>query len=229
MDTLPSIYRKPGIPHYASGWPLQKCRTRRRTRLRRARWRRRRAEKRRLAGVRFSEHLAKGGPLIFALIAKSALLPNLRTLRTESKQGHLGDAQKKQVSAEPKGMREDGFDWSAAWGLADNVGVAILTEVRSSANSGETYQTIVGEPTPSAAKAPIAEDIGKYREYMAAVQAALNLSPDTSKARLLALESERRALPEAVQRLVPGTQKLNDARIEVFAPRNDLLESIAAK
>jgi hypothetical protein len=182
-----------------------------------------------LAGVRFSEHLAKGGTLIFALIAKSALLPNLRALTTESKQGRLGDAQKKQVSAELKGMREDGFDWSAAWGLEENVGMAILTEVRSSANPGETYQTIMGEPMPSGAKAPSAEDIGKYREYMAAVQAALNLSPDTSKARLLALESERRALPEAVQRIVPGTQKLNDARIEVFAARNDLLESIAAK
>jgi hypothetical protein len=182
-----------------------------------------------LAGVRFSEHLAKGGTVIFALIAKSALLPNLRALTTESKQGHLGDAQKKQVSAELKGMREDGFDWSAAWGLEENVGMAILTEVRSSANPGEAYQTIVGQPMPSGAKAPSAGDIAKYREYMTAVEAALSLSPGTSKARLLALESGRRALPEAVQRIVPGTQKLNDARIEVFTARNDLLESIAAK
>ena len=68
-----------------------------------------------LAGIRFSEHLAKGGTLIFALIAKSALLPNLRALTTESKQGHLSDTQRKQVSAELKGMREDGFDWGAAW------------------------------------------------------------------------------------------------------------------
>jgi hypothetical protein len=40
-----------------------------------------------LAGVRFSQHLAMGGPLIFALVAKSALLPNLRTLTSETKQG----------------------------------------------------------------------------------------------------------------------------------------------
>ena len=65
-----------------------------------------------LAGVRFSEHLANGGALIFALIAKSALLPNLRALTTESKQEHLSDAQKKQVYALLKEMREDGFNWA---------------------------------------------------------------------------------------------------------------------
>ncbi|MGB7848171.1 MAG: hypothetical protein WBL63_21350, partial [Candidatus Acidiferrum sp.] len=45
-----------------------------------------------LAGIRFSEHLANGGSLIFSLIAKSALLPNLRALTTEAKHGHLSDS-----------------------------------------------------------------------------------------------------------------------------------------
>jgi hypothetical protein len=182
-----------------------------------------------LAGIRFSEHLAKGGALIFALIAKSALLPNLRALTTESKQGHLSDTQKKQVSVLLKGMREDGFDWSAAWGLEEIGVIAIFAEVRSSANPGATFQMIVGEPLPSGAEPPNSEDISKYREYMTAVQAMLNLSPDAAKARLRALETQRRALPESVQQVTPGTQKLNDARLEVFLARNELLESIAAK
>jgi hypothetical protein len=182
-----------------------------------------------LAGIRFSEHLAKGGTLIFALIAKSALLPNLRALTTESKRGHLGDIQRKQVSAELKEMREDGFDWSAAWGLEENVGAAIFVEVSSSANPGATYQMIMGEPIPSGAKVPSSEDISKYREYMAAVQAMLNLPPDTAKTRLLALETRKGALPEAIQRVIPGTQKLNDARLDVFVARKELLESVTTK
>jgi len=182
-----------------------------------------------LAGIRFSEHLAKGGTLIFALIAKSALLPNLRAITTESKQGHLSVTQKKQVSAVLQGMREDGFDWSAAWGLEENVGIAIFAEVRNSANPGATYQMIMGDPLPNGAEPPSSEDISKYRAYMTAVQAVLNLSPDTAKTRLIALETQRRALPEAVQRVTPGTQKLNDARLEVVVARNELLESIAAK
>jgi hypothetical protein len=182
-----------------------------------------------LAGIRFSEHLARGGTLIFALIAKSALLPNLRALTTESRQGRLSDTQRKQVSAELKGMREDGFDWSAAWGLEENVGAAVFVEVRSSANPRATYQMIMGEPIPSGAEVPSSEDISKYREYMAAVQGVLNLPPDTAKTRLLALETQKRALPEAIQGVIPGTQKLNAARLDVFAARKELLESIAAK
>ena len=182
-----------------------------------------------LAGIRFSEHLAKGGTLIFALIAKSALLPNLRALTTESRQGHLSDTQRKQVSAELKGMRQDGFDWSAAWGLEENVGAALFDEVRSSENPRATYQMIVGEPIPSGAEVPSSGDIRKYREYMAAVQRVLNLPPDTAKTRLLALEAQKRVLPEAIQRVIPGTQKLTDSRLDIFVARNELLESIAAK
>jgi hypothetical protein len=46
------------------------------------------------AGIRFAGHLAKGGSLISALIAKSALLPNLQALTAEAKQGHLNGPQK---------------------------------------------------------------------------------------------------------------------------------------
>jgi hypothetical protein len=182
-----------------------------------------------LAGIRFSEHLAKGGTLIFALIAKSALLPNLRALTTESRQGHLSDTQRRQVSAVLKGIREDGFDWSAAWGLEESAVAAIFVEVRSSGNPRATYQMIVGEPIPSGAEVPSTEDIGKYHEYMLAVQEVLNLPPDTAKTRLLALETQKRALPEAVQQVIPGTQKLNAARSDVFVARKELLESVATK
>jgi hypothetical protein len=126
-------------------------------------------------------------------------------------------------------MREDGFDWGAAWGLEENVGAAIFVEVRSSANPRATYQMIVGEPIPSGAEVPSVDDISKYREYMAAVQRVLNLPPDTAKTRLLPLETQKRALPEAIQRVIPGTQKLNDSRLDVSVARKELLESIATK
>jgi hypothetical protein len=126
-------------------------------------------------------------------------------------------------------MHDDGFDWSAAWGLEENIGIAILSEVRGSANPGATYQLITGDPFPSGAEPPRLEDISKYSAYMTAVQKALNLPLDATKTRLVALEAQRRALPEVVQRITPGTQKLNDARLEVAAARNELLESIAPK
>src|SRR5216684_2297044 len=81
-----------------------------------------------LAGVRFSQHLANGGSLIFALISKSALLPNLHALSTEAKQGRLRDAQKKNISVSLKQIREDGINWGAAWGFEESAGEQFLRE-----------------------------------------------------------------------------------------------------
>jgi hypothetical protein len=182
-----------------------------------------------LAGIRFSEHLAKGGSLIFALIAKSALLPNLRAITNEAKQGHLSDSQKNQISVALKTMREDAFNWGAAWGLEELGGEQFLAELRNAKNPGSTYEMLMGEPMPSGASSPSLEDIRNYREYMKAAQAVLNLPADAAKTRLLSLETQKRALPEVVRRMVPNTQKENDARTEIVAARKELLEVLSVK
>jgi hypothetical protein len=182
-----------------------------------------------LAGIRFSEHLANGGPLIFALIARSMLLPNLHALSIETKLGHLSESQKKQISVPLKQMREDGFDWGAAWGLEESAGEQFLRELASARNPAATYETLAGGPLPRGAKVPSSEDIGNYREYTRAVQSALDLPPDAAKLRLSALESQRRALPEIAQNTIPNALKINKARADVFAARKELLDVLAAK
>jgi hypothetical protein len=182
-----------------------------------------------LAGVRFSEHLTNGGSLIFALISKSALLPNLHALSTEAKQGHLSDAQKKQIFVSLKQIREDGINWGAAWGFEESAGEQFLRELRSAKDPEATYEKLMGQPMPSGAKAPNSEDVRNYREYMKAVQAALNTPPDTAKMQLSALETQRRALPEIAQNTIPNPQKTNEARAEVVAARNELMEALSAK
>ena len=181
-----------------------------------------------LAGFRFSEHLANGGPLIFTLIAKSMLLPNLHAISVEAKQGHLSDFQKKQVSVVLKQMPEAGFNWGAAWGLEAGA-EQFLKELGSAKDPATTYASLMGEPMPSGAKAPTSADVRNYGEYMKAVQNVLNLPPDTAKMRLSALESQRQALPEIVRRIIPSPQKTNEARTDVFAARKELLEALSAK
>jgi len=182
-----------------------------------------------LAGILFAEHLANGGPLILALTAKNALLPNLRVLASEARQGHLSDAQKKQVSVTLKGLREDGFDWGAAWGLEESTLQQFFADLRGAANPRAEYESVMGEAMPNGAGVPGSEDAHRLREYMMRVQTALDLPPQAAKARLLALETQKRSLPEAIQRLIPSAQKLNDVRLEVFAVRKHLQEAIAVK
>jgi len=159
-----------------------------------------------LAGVRFSQHLAAGGPLIFALVAKSALLPNLRVLTSETQKGHLSATQRTQVSKSLKALREDGFNWAAAWGLEELTLEQFLVELRTSANPKPTYEAAVGEPFPAGAKIPDAADADRFREYMGSVQTALNLPSAISRTRLAALEPQQHALPEAIQRLIPSAE-----------------------
>jgi len=87
----------------------------------------------------------------------------------------------------------------------------------------------MGEQMPPGAEAPTSEDVGKFRDYMTSVQTALNLPPDTAKARLFALDAQRKALPAVIQRLTPSAQKVNDARAEIYAARGELLEALSAK
>jgi hypothetical protein len=182
-----------------------------------------------LAGIRFSTDLARGGSLIFALIAKSAILPNLQALAAEAKQKQLTDSQKKQISAQLKSMPEDGFYWGAAWGLEESGGERLLAELRKAANPGATYERMTGESMPSGATVPSAEDVVKYRDYMKAVQAALNSPPDTARGRISALETRKVALSAVSRQIIPNAEKENDARREVVLARNELLESISAR
>jgi hypothetical protein len=180
-----------------------------------------------LAGVRFSEHLANGGPVIFTLIAKSMLLSNLHAISIAAKQGHLDDLQRKQVSVRLKQMPEAGFDWGAAWGLEASAGEQFLKELASAKNPETTYEKLAGGPMPSGAKAPSAEDIRSYREYTNAVRSALDMPPDTAKLKLSDLESKRRTLPQIAQNTIPNALKINEARAAVVAARKELLGAIS--
>jgi hypothetical protein len=182
-----------------------------------------------LAGVRFSQGLATGGPLIFALVAKSALMPDLRVLASETQKGHLSTTQRKQVWTSLNALRTDGFDWPAAWRLEELTGEQFLVEVRTSANPKTTYEAAMGQPFPAGAKIPDAADTDRFREYMKSVQAALDLPPTIAKTRLVALEPQKEALPEAVRRLIPSAEKLNANRLEVFSARKDLLDALTTR
>jgi hypothetical protein len=182
-----------------------------------------------LAGVQFSEHLANGGSLIFVLIAKSALMPNLRALTFEATHGHLTGSQKSEISAKLKGMREDGFNWAAAWGFEESAGEQSLDEIRNAKNPRAEYELLIGSPIPGGASIPTSSDVQNYRTYMRAVQAALDLPPAASEARISRLESQKLALEVVAQQIIPNAQKENGARSEVFAARKQLLEAVALR
>jgi len=182
-----------------------------------------------LAGIRFTDHLAKGGSLIFALIAESALLPNLRVLAAEVKQGHLNSAQKQQLFAAVNASREDGFDWGHAWQIEAAGSGPFFEELRRSPDPSGTYEKVMGEPAPKSCVPPDAQEVQAYDEYMSDVAAALRLPPPKTKERIAELEGKANSICEAIRRMIPLPQHVNDARIEIIATREALLQALQAK
>ncbi|MBV9886762.1 MAG: hypothetical protein JO119_09470 [Acidobacteria bacterium] len=179
-----------------------------------------------LAGVRFSQDLARGGSLIFALMAKNALLANLRTLNLAAANGQLSVAERQQVAAGIHALPEDAFDWSAAWGLESAALDQFLRKLQSASDPGALYQQGMGSPAPEKGIPPSAQDIRNFETYMRAVQSALKQSPEKAKTSLESLDSQRSGLTEAEQRLIPNAQKANQARIDIAKARTDLLRAL---
>jgi hypothetical protein len=182
-----------------------------------------------LAGVRFSRHLAEGGSLIFSLVAKSALLPNLRELTAEAKQGHLNSTQKQQLYTEVKALPEDGFDWSHAWEMEEAAGEPFFAEMQRSQDPVALYESLMGAPAPKDCVPPSAQQVRAYQEYMSAVTAALRLPPPATKQRLAELDGKEKSICEAIRLTIPNSRRVNDARIEIITAREALLESLRAK
>jgi hypothetical protein len=180
-----------------------------------------------LAGVRFSQDLARGGSLIFTLMAKNALLPNLRTLTLAAANGQLTVAERQQVTAEIHALPEDAFDWSAAWGVESATLDHFLHELQSASDPRGLYQQAMGSAVPEKGLPPSTQDIHDFEAYMRAVQSALKESPEKSKVSLEGLEVKRTALPEVEQQMIPNPQKSNQARIDIANARSELLQALS--
>jgi hypothetical protein len=179
-----------------------------------------------LAGVRFSQDLARGGSLIFALMAKNALLANLRSLTLTAASGQFTVAEHQQVNATIRALPEDAFDWSAAWALESATLDHFLHELQTSSDPRALYQQAMGSSASGKGLPPSAQDIHNFETYMRAVQSALKEPPEKAKSSLEELNSERAALPEIERQLIPNPQKSNQARLDVAKARTDLLAAL---
>jgi hypothetical protein len=182
-----------------------------------------------LAGIHFSRDVSRGGTLIFALVAKSALLANLQALSKAARDGKLSAAQKRSVNEVVRALPADGFDWSAAWTLEGSSIELLFKQLQAVPNPKALYESLSGDPAPEVLVIPSLDDMAKFRNYVSRVQDALKLPPPQSAGSLEALQTELRALNPSIQRFVPSAQKVNAARQEIYANRLLLLGALSEK
>jgi hypothetical protein len=182
-----------------------------------------------LAGIRFSQHLTHGGGLIFSLIARMTLLSNFQALTQSARASGWSDAQRAEVRKVVSALPETGFDWSEAlWYEQDPVDT-FAKQVSQADNPRFYYEGVMGRPAPGIFNLPAASDIAAFHNLMGAAGAALRLPPDQAQDRLRALQESVKTLHPFYVEMIPSFTKINDARAEVKAARENLLHALVTK
>jgi hypothetical protein len=182
-----------------------------------------------LAGINFSQHLAKGGSLIFSLVAKTVLLSNLNALRQAVRSAVLQEAQRAEVQSMVRTLPEAGFDWAEALQFEESpleIGVQQLT---AAAKPTEYYQELTGRPAPPDFTVPNIKDIAAFRKLMSSAEELLRLPPQKAQDRLKLLQESVKSLHPYFQETTPSFLKINEARMQVLTARQELLQALAAR
>jgi len=179
-----------------------------------------------LSGIRFSQDVGRGGPVILALVASTMLTETFQAITGQAKHGKLRPAEKKALYEAIKQLPDDGFDWGISWGIEYAIGNQVLEGLRKASDPRAVYKEF-NIPVPEGLP-PTQQDIHRYGEYMLVAQGALRGHPDVATPLLNDLELRDRSLHEVVRWLIPSSSDCNRARIRVLSGRDELLQALAS-
>jgi hypothetical protein len=182
-----------------------------------------------LAGIRFSEDLAKGGSLLATLTATSGLIPNLHALTNVAQSGALNAAQRQQVAKAVRVLPETGFDWGLAlWYDAYPINI-VVREMAKAPSPEAYYRELMNEPAPATFSVPSTSDLTRYYKLLTATEEALRLPPKEAEGKLKSLQNSVETLHPILQRMTPSFIRINDGRVDVETARQNLLKVLAEK
>jgi len=182
-----------------------------------------------LAGIRFSQDVAKGGTLIFSLVAKRAMIANFKALDQAAEAGKLSSKQKEEIETVVRGLPEDGLDWSKAfWYEQETINVGVK-QMATAADPAAYYRDIAGSPAPSGFTMPTAADIEAYDRLMERAEEAMRLSPETAEEPLKQLQESVKTLHPFYRDATPSLPRLNESRLELEAARRQLLHNLSVR
>ena len=176
-----------------------------------------------LAGVRFSQQLAQGGPLIFTLIGKSALMPNLKALTRVAQAGSLSASQRNRVKSAITALPESGFDWAEAMRIEEAGLDLALDRIASASDPAKAYEALAGTAPPAGFTVPNLADRQRFHKLMLQVEQVLREPPGQGAAKLDVLERQARQSAWFFQQTTPSFTKSNEARSQIAAARHELL------
>jgi len=179
-----------------------------------------------MAGVKFSRDLAKGGTLIFALVARAALLSDLNALQKAAERGLLDAHTRKQAALELNSLPETGFDWGNSWEMETFVIENGWDSILKAKDPREMYKAIVGEELSANYQLPAPADLAAFRAFMDEIASELKHPPEVARGRLEVLRGREKTLNLMLQNSIPNFEKVNGNREEVKSAREAALRAL---
>jgi hypothetical protein len=180
-----------------------------------------------LAGITFSNHLARDGSLISALTARAVLGANLRSVTQAAGTTRIDAAQVQRIVRAVNDLPRGAFDWGTA---IDREGASVEVMIRQLGASDDrtaSYRRITGTDAPAAFVMPTAAQVRQFQTLMHDIAAAMRLPPDRSRDALSRLASRHDALPAILHGAIPSLERVNAARVEIENERRALLSALA--
>ena len=178
-----------------------------------------------LDGIRFSQHLAQGGTLIFKLVARMSLVSDFEALTRAAQSGRLDDTQEHEIAAAVRALPGDGFDWSEAMAFEEASLEIAVRQMQQATNPAAYYQEMMAKPAPENFSVPGVKDLAACRSLFSDAEADLRRPPEQAQARLQELQERVAQLHPFFQDTIPSLVKINDARAEVETSRAKLLRA----
>jgi hypothetical protein len=182
-----------------------------------------------LAGAKFSQDLSKGGTLIFALVARAALLSDLDALRRAGEAGSL-DARSRSLALEAlNSLPATGFDWGRTWETESAFISNGWQDILKSRNPKAKYKELMNEDLPDGSRLPTITELEAFRKFMGEVAKRLTLPPADARASLASLRERIKTLNPLLQSVIPSFEKVNGEREEVQIMRGKAIKALSAQ
>jgi hypothetical protein len=182
-----------------------------------------------IAGVRFSQHLASGGTLIFALVARTALLSDVSALKNATEKGVLDAKSRAEASAALSALPATGLDWGSTWNVEAETIENSWQTILKARDPKAKYKELMNEELTGKDKLPTVADLAAFRGFMGEVAAALRMPPGEARDRLQNLREREKSLNPLLQDVIPNFEKVNTQREELLAAREAAIIGLAAK
>jgi len=182
-----------------------------------------------LDGLQFSQHMAKGGTLIFSLIAKMSIISNLTALQHAALQGQLNAEQGMQAAAVVKAMPESGLDWGSALAYEEQTIEIALNELKADREPRDYFEKVIGHAAPADFALPTSSELASFRSLMGKAESALREPPEQASTNLTALQEREKSLHIFFREIAPGFTNINKARLDIAVSRRTLLGILRTK